>query len=111
MVVLLTDKPESLDRKEDGRFVYEGLVSANLRQPSGQAWQEFTHEVIDSFFDPQFDGFSNITDPNKVTTFVDYFPDDYLSHYLVFMLCWCWSTREMLPRKLDRLWNETLWNK
>ena len=77
-VVLLTDKPESLDRTEDGRFVYEGLVSANLRQPSGQAWQEFTYEVIDSFFDPQFDGFSKVTEPNQVITFVDYLPDPYL---------------------------------
>ena len=67
--VLLIDKPESLDRKEDGRFVYEGLVSANLRQPSGQAWQEFTHEVIHSFSDPQFDEFSKITEPNQVITF------------------------------------------
>ena len=71
----LIDKPDSLDRKEDGRFVYEGLVSANLRQPSGQAWQEFTHEVILSFSDPQFDEFSKITEPNQVITFGNYLQD------------------------------------
>ena len=41
-------------------------MSANLRQPSGQTWEEFTQDVVNSFSDPRFDGFSKIADPNQV---------------------------------------------
>ena len=75
-------KPETLERKEDGRFAYNGLVSANLRQPSGQVWEDFTQDVIDSFSDPRFDGFGKVTEANQVRTFNHNMNDHYLSPLL-----------------------------
>ena len=95
-ILSLTDKPDSLERQQDGKFVYEGLVSANLRQPRGPVWQEFSQDVVNSFSDPQFDGFNKVTDPNEVRTFRGF---HYPVHHLVLIISRSWNREITLALK------------
>ena len=55
---LLSAKPNELVsdpiRRKDAITAYEGLVAANVRTPSGEAWENFKVRVRDAFSDPRF---------------------------------------------------------
>ena len=67
MCISLTDQwKEAGDRMEDAQKAYQGLISANVRTPTGPAWDEFRDQVIDAFDDPKFDSYNHTDDPAMV---------------------------------------------
>ena len=57
------------DRTDDQAFVFEGFISANLRKPTGGAWDTFTDEVRAAFSDSRFDDFTRLTADDEVQGF------------------------------------------
>ena len=54
-LLFLLAKPAKATRREDAEAAYEGLISANVRTPSGPAWEEFQGRVRLAFDDHRFD--------------------------------------------------------
>ena len=48
--------PYESDRPENATYAYNGLISANLRTPTGPEWDNFTEEVRLAFNDSRFNG-------------------------------------------------------
>ena len=51
------------------RHAYEGIISVNVRKPSGKVWGEFARKVVEKLQDPAFQREDTpvIDDPNEAS--------------------------------------------
>ena len=73
--VVVADQYRNVAEERNGntrmrtRHAYEGIISVNVRKPSGKVWDEFARKVVEKLQDPAFEGKDNpvIDDPKEAS--------------------------------------------